>query len=328
MCKCKDCAMYFRNPHDLCYLAEIEEEIVEDTTLDVGENTFVVAPNMQNTVTFTPTAAGTYTINVKTENGVVAAMVGRDYAMYGMPWTIVVTEADVDFTVSLTVATTDWAGGNIVVEVTFEAAESEEPAAPTVNELVMGNTQINQEDAIYSYTATENGTLTLTAGGAIMGMVSISYTVNGGDSVVIELQSTANIDLVAGDVVVVTIEAEGYSSLTASFALPSEEEEEEEDETEEGGAVASATYVAAHAGGRKLMVVVNADGTIEITRSDLTGNFGTGGCTTVTGTWEVVDGAFVATVTSSVSGMSFAANGTPLSITWGTAVFTDFAPQA
>lgn len=25
MKKCKDCKRYFRNPHDLCYLAEIEE---------------------------------------------------------------------------------------------------------------------------------------------------------------------------------------------------------------------------------------------------------------------------------------------------------------
>ena len=98
-------------------------------------------------------------------------------------------------------------------------------------------------------------------------------------------------------------------------------------DTEQTGTV---TYLAVHAGGRKLQVVIDATaGTMTLTRSDMTGNFGTGGCSTAEYT-IVLDGAN--TVATNVSGQVctfvWNADGTPASITWGTQVYTDFTLQA
>lgn len=94
------------------------------------------------------------------------------------------------------------------------------------SELIIGNNQIEAADVNFNYTATEAGKLTLTTGAAIMGMVEISYTVNGGDSQMLDLSSSVEIDLAAGDVVVVTVIADGYSSITADWAAaPSGDED-------------------------------------------------------------------------------------------------------
>ena len=84
-------------------------------------------------------------------------------------------------------------------------------------ELAIGNNAINAANVTFEYTASENGTLTLTASGAIMGMVEISYTVNNGTSNVFELSTTVELTLEAGDVVTITVVAEGYSSITAAW---------------------------------------------------------------------------------------------------------------
>lgn len=89
-----------------------------------------------------------------------------------------------------------------------------EPA--TEIELEMGDTQINDEDGVYVFTAAEAGKLTLTTGAAL-GEVTFVYTVNGGDEMPIALQSTVELELFAGDKVTITVTAAGYSSISASF---------------------------------------------------------------------------------------------------------------
>jgi len=110
-------------------------------------------------------------------------------------------------------------GGYATVVTTWTADESGDVGETTEETaLVMGNNAINAADVTYAYTATEAGTLTLEVGGAVMGMVEMSYTVNGGTSTVLELSNTVDLELSEGDKVVITVIAEGYSSITASWA--------------------------------------------------------------------------------------------------------------
>ncbi len=85
--------------------------------------------------------------------------------------------------------------------------------------LKIGSTSVEMKTASYTYTATEKGTLTLTAGAALMGSATFGYTVNGGDPVSFEPRASVEIALNAGDKVVVTIVAdEDYTSITAAWA--------------------------------------------------------------------------------------------------------------
>ena len=99
----------------------------------------------------------------------------------------------------------------------FTFASAEGGSTVPATELVIGNNQIEATNVTFEYTASENGTLTLTAGAAIMGMVEISYTVNNGTSNVFELSTTVELALEAGDVVTIAVVAEGYSSITAAW---------------------------------------------------------------------------------------------------------------
>lgn len=94
-----------------------------------------------------------------------------------------------------------------------------EPVGPSVNEseLVIGTNSINATDAKFTFTAPQSGKLTLTIGGAIMGPVEITYTINGGGMFPVALGSTVEIDLIVGDEVVIDVVASGYSSITAAF---------------------------------------------------------------------------------------------------------------
>ena len=65
---------------------------------------------------------------------------------------------------------------------------------------------------VFLYTASEAGILRLEVGSAIMADVSYSYTINGGDAVAVDLNSNVDIELEAGDQIVLTVIAEGYSS--------------------------------------------------------------------------------------------------------------------
>ena len=99
-------------------------------------------------------------------------------------------------------------------EVSFEAVALERELYEGYNDIGMANINFN-------YTATENGNLTLTVGAAIMGMVEMSYSINGGESVVLELESTVTLPLTAGDVLVISVKSEGYSSITTAWAADS-----------------------------------------------------------------------------------------------------------
>lgn len=107
--------------------------------------------------------------------------------------------------------------------------------------------------------------------------------------------------------------------------------EEGGDDVGGGDVVVGGTYVSEkHGSGRYLKVIIDADnGTMTLIRSDATGNFGTGGCATAEYT-IVLDGAN--TVATNVSGQSctfvWNEDGTPASITWGSAAFTGFALEA
>ena len=84
--------------------------------------------------------------------------------------------------------------------------------------LIIGNNAVNPGDNInFTYTADKDGTLTLSFGAAISGNVTFSYSVNGGESVSAALISEATLELNVGDMVVITVTSEGYSSITAKF---------------------------------------------------------------------------------------------------------------
>lgn len=83
--------------------------------------------------------------------------------------------------------------------------------------LTIGNNSIEAANVTYVYTAETAGTLNLSVGGAVMGAVEISYTVNGGDSATLALNSNVDLELAAGDKVVITVTAAGYATLAATW---------------------------------------------------------------------------------------------------------------
>ena len=105
------------------------------------------------------------------------------------------------------------------ISYTFVACEvviEEETELDTVP-LEIGYNSFGVESIVYSYTADSDGSLTLTVGSAISGDVSISYTINNGESKALDLESVSMLDLLKDDVVVITVEAEGYSSIKADW---------------------------------------------------------------------------------------------------------------
>ena len=195
--------------------------------------------------------------------------------------------------------------------------------------LAMGNNSISQHDVVYSYTAAEAGVLKLEIGGAVSGTVSVTYTVNGGESQALALNSSVEINLVAGDKVVITVDATGYSTITASFGAPSTDEggDEEGGEDVGGGSTsdASGTYLSAkHGSGRYLKVIIDtATGTMTVIRSDMTGNFGTGGESRSEYTYDATAPIFVSGTNCTI----VMENGVPTKITWGSAAFEGFTKQ-
>ncbi len=218
--------------------------------------------------------------------------------------------------------------------------EEEDPVV-VIPTLEIGTTPYNQVAKTYSYTASEDGVLTLTTGAAIMNSVTFSYTVNDGEAVEFTVAPgdaavTKEITLVAGDVVIVNISGSGYSSITVAFGAPSTDEGGEGEEGgEEGGESTDGifgTYLSTSNtanNSRKMQVIINADGTMTVTRSDMTGNF-TGGATITDYTWEMVDGVFTYTKvgSNSITAMTFNADGTPVSVTWSGVVYENYEKQA
>ena len=82
------------------------------------------------------------------------------------------------------------------------------------------NNGIEASDVNFVYTATEAGNLTLSVGGAVMGPVEITYSVNDGAANAFELNSEIVVTVAAGDKVVINVVASGYATIAASFAVP------------------------------------------------------------------------------------------------------------
>ena len=105
----------------------------------------------------------------------------------------------------------------------FAAEEQEEgsdgliPENATKAALTIGYNQITQKNYVFTYTAAADGTLTLTTAVSIMGDVAFKYVVNGGVVQTLELSSSVELSLSAGDVVEVIVIATGYSTLTAAW---------------------------------------------------------------------------------------------------------------
>ncbi|MBR2343122.1 MAG: hypothetical protein IKA64_02605 [Clostridia bacterium] len=113
-----------------------------------------------------------------------------------------------------------WTFQNPSLRMPQEFAEYNAPAGgddTQATALVIGNNEIAAADVTFEYTADAAGTLNLAAGAAIGGMVEMWYSVNGGEATVLELQTNVDLTLAAGDVVTVIVDADGYSSLTATW---------------------------------------------------------------------------------------------------------------
>ena len=181
--------------------------------LQLGENTITVPADSTFPLSFTPAVAGDYMIICSNESASFASWSAWG-GYFGSPY---INQNEAFYVYAEEVFKFGYINYyEDPVELTITVAEY---VAPVIeSDLVMGNTEIGNSNAFYEYIATENGTLTLTAGEAIGGMVGISYTVNDGESEIIELGTTVEIALEAGDKVVITVESEGWSSLTAAWA--------------------------------------------------------------------------------------------------------------
>ena len=187
-----------------------DEDITAEEQLNIGPN-YINFANIN--FVYTAPVNGTLKLEIGTA---MMGMVSVTYTVNGGEPQILELESYVEFALN--------AGDVVYVYVEAEGAATlgaiwtESEVVSNDKELALDNNQIEQADVNFHYTATEAGKLTLTAGGAIMGMVEITYTVNNGEAQILELASTVVLDLVAGDKVVVIVKAEGYSSITASFA--------------------------------------------------------------------------------------------------------------
>ena len=90
--------------------------------------------------------------------------------------------------------------------------------------LLIGANAINGESVFYWYKATDDGELSLSVGSALLGEVTITYSVNGGEEIALGLESETLITLSDGDELVISVVADGYSSISASWTVYSEPE--------------------------------------------------------------------------------------------------------
>ena len=196
------------------YVYESVEALVADwqeRMISAGTTVYVSAPLGGETLTVTSNSTAACLATAK----------GANIAFHGEPYTF--SEADgftagqvitigicnqdpYDTTVATLTADTSEGGDSGDVEITYTALNLEKANA------------VNAADAHWVYTAPAEGVLTLTTGGAIMGEVAFSYSINNGDVIAMELSSTTELELYPGDIVKIDVAAAGYSSLTASWA--------------------------------------------------------------------------------------------------------------
>lgn len=209
--------------------------------------------------------------------------------------------------------------GNYTITVNFEAIVVEEPddgdegidmfSAPIVTE-ANSETQV-----IYIVKLTETMNLTFTFDNADTWFHFVNVDNNQGVSGVRKSVYEGVCTAGTYELRIGTFTAESLTltlTVTGTVVTPSEG-------GEEGDVV---TYLTSHANGRKMKVVIDeANGTVSVTRSDMTGNF-SGGATTYTGTYSF-DGT---TVTCEISGctITWNADGSPATVNW-TVVYDNFA---
>ena len=88
----------------------------------------------------------------------------------------------------------------------------------TYTDLILNDDMsVGGQDCHWTFTAPDPGVLTLTTGGAIMGPVAFTYSINGDDPVSLDLSTTVEIDMWTGDVIKIDVIASGYSSLTTAW---------------------------------------------------------------------------------------------------------------
>lgn len=115
------------------------------------------------------------------------------------------------------------AGGTLFIKVSTNDGEAGEVSfaiaapAPVLEEtaLTLGHTSIEANNMLLAYTADADGMFVLVTEAAVMAPVDITYTINGGDEVVAPLGETTEINLSAGDKLVIKVIAEGYSGFEA-----------------------------------------------------------------------------------------------------------------
>ena len=83
--------------------------------------------------------------------------------------------------------------------------------APT--ELVVGKNVIDGCDVEFCFTAASAGELTLITSGAISGSVEMYYSINGGESRILPLGASTTLTLSDGDLVLISVVADGYSAI-------------------------------------------------------------------------------------------------------------------
>lgn len=165
---------------------------------------------------WTAPLTGTVTISTDAEGAFAFVDVDNDYAVQEFEGSITV-----DVTAGSIYILDAMSGQTGSFTYTYAAQGGDEggDAEITYSGLIIGNNNINGEDAHWSYTAASAGTLTLEAGNAI-GTVTYSYTINDGaaQSDLVSGSSVA-LTLAQGDVVKLDASASGaYATVTASWS--------------------------------------------------------------------------------------------------------------
>ena len=196
-------------------VASWTEAEVDDGSVDltIGNNNISAEDVVYS---YTAAADGTLTLNYPA-----FAMAGENasitYSINGAD--AVAVEAGVDAVLELVV------GDKVIITVvadggyaTLNAAWAEAVADDGSVSLTLGNNDINAADVIYSYTADANGTLNLNISAWIMNQGVAVYSVNGGEAVALVAGTAVDVELAAGDKVLVTVTANGdYGTLVAAW---------------------------------------------------------------------------------------------------------------
>lgn len=194
---------------------------------DSGSTSTVKDANgLGGTYTFTFVQQYTLVFTPNSEGATVGTLTVTDpnYSQYSGTYVYTISDGAYSFTspnaiISKSIDGQSWQFQNpgIMMAQTFAEVNAGGGDSGTVSAtpLTIGNNQINAVDVTYSYTAETNGTLTLKVGGAIQGPVAITYAVNGATAVTLVENVETDLELSAGDEVVITVVASGYSTLTA-----------------------------------------------------------------------------------------------------------------